>query len=332
MSTLAIATLVGALCLSTLLLVLVVAAVWWFDRYDREPLHMVAGAFLWGGLAAPVVAVAACSSIGIGFGLGPSALASWAGPAIEEIAKAIGIVLIVVLSREFDNPTDGLVYGTAAGLGFAATENLVYTVVSAGDPVVRETLVLVALRTAMAAGIHGASSASFGGCLGFGRLARGRAGQLLWLAVGLVVATAVHSAWNLALLHLGGGESAAPTARWLIALPVLYALFAVLLVAFLRSEQQILRRELDEEVRLGVLPGWVAEVIPYYRRRIRSDWWPSRRERTVLARLLTRLAFRKHALRRSPGEGASELSGLEVVKLRQRVCGMLREQERDDLD
>ena len=47
-----------------------------------------------------------------------------------------------------------------------------------------------------------------------------------------------------------------------------------------------------------------------------------RRERTVLARLLTRLAFRKHAVARLPRHEA-ELAGLEVVRLRQRVRRML---------
>ncbi len=83
------------------------------------------------------------------------------------------------------------------------------------------------------------------------------------------------------------------------------------LFAFLRSEQRILSIELAEEVELEVVPKWVLDVIPSYRRRIRSEWWPSRRERTVLARLLTRLAFRKHAVKRLP-DGESQLAGLEV--------------------
>ncbi len=122
-------------------------------------------------------------------------------------------------------------------------------------------------------------------------------------------------------------------ARWFVAVPVLYALVFLGLVGFLRSEQRILGVELAEEVELDVVPAWVVEVIPYYRRRVRSDWWPSRRERTVLARLLTRLAFRKHAVRRLPDE-ESQLAGLEVVRLRQQIRAKLQCQssvEEDDL-
>ena len=38
----------------------------------------------------------------------------------------VGVLLVVAFSSKFDNPTDGVVYGTAAGLGFAVTENVIY--------------------------------------------------------------------------------------------------------------------------------------------------------------------------------------------------------------
>ena len=149
-----IAATAAALGMSTGLLVAVIAAVWWFDRYDREPLHLVAGVCLWGALAAPVFSVTGCSALGAGLDLGQITIAGWIGPALEEFAKAAGVVLVVLFSREFDNPTDGVVYGTAAGLGFAATENLCYAVAGIGNGAIGQTLLVVAVRTAMAAGIH----------------------------------------------------------------------------------------------------------------------------------------------------------------------------------
>ncbi|MGD8440314.1 MAG: PrsW family intramembrane metalloprotease [Holophagae bacterium] len=317
-----IAALFIALVLSTGLLVAVVAAVWWFDRYDREPLQLVAGVFAWGALAAPVLAVVCCSALGPGLGVSMSSLAGWLGPLVEEIAKALGIGLVILLSREFDNPTDGVVYGTAAGLGFAATENLVYTIVGAQATPIDGTLVVVLVRTALAAGIHAVSSATLGGCLGFAYLSRRSLDRFAWGLAGLSGAVLIHGGWNVLLLRLGDASATTAPARWLIVVVALYALYVVALALFLRSEQRILGTELSEEVELDVVPAWVAEVIPYYRRRIRSEWWPSRRERTVLARLLTRLAFRKHAVRRLP-KGEAELAGLEVMRLRQRVRVML---------
>lgn len=322
MTPLDIAALVTALVFSTIFLIAVVAAVWWFDRYDREPLHLVAGVFLWGALAAPVLAVVGSSALGVGFGLGSTAIVGWLGPLLEELAKGAGVVLIIILSKEFDNPTDGLVYGTASGLGFAATENLVYTVAGAGGPAIHGTLLLVLVRTAMAAGIHAVSSATLGGCLGFAYLSRNRAERMMWSLGGLIGAAAIHSGWNLMLLRLESSVDPVPISWWFVAVPVLYALYLAALYIFLRSEQRILSVELAEEVEFNTVPEWVLEVIPYYRRRIRSEWWPARRERTVLARLLTRLAFRKHAVKKLP-EGESQIAGLEVVRLRQRIRNML---------
>lgn len=322
MTPLDFAALVSAVVLSTVLLVAVVAAIWWFDRYDREPLHLVAGVFLWGALAAPVIAVIGCSALGGIFDLGPWGMVGWAGPILEEMAKAIGVVLVVVLSREFDNPTDGVVYGTATGLGFAATENLFYAVAGAAGPAVEGTLVMVAVRTAMAAGIHAVSSATFGGLLGFAYLSRRPAERAAWLLLGLIGATTIHSGWNLMILRMQAAAAPVAVGRWLVVIPVLYAFYVVALMCFLRSEQRILTTELEEEVELDVVPDWVLTVIPFYRKRIRSEWWPLRRERTVLARLLTRLAFRKHAVKRLPVDEA-EIAGLEVVQLRQRIRVML---------
>ncbi len=105
---------------------------------------------------------------------------------------------------------------------------------------------------------------------------------------------------------------------WLIALPALYLLYGATLAAFLLWEHHILKTQLAEEVSLQLAPEWVLDIIPYYRRRVRSGWWPSRNERTVLSRLLTRIAFRKHAVRHLPPDEAA-IASLEVVQLRQRL-------------
>jgi RsiW-degrading membrane proteinase PrsW (M82 family) len=318
-----IVVLITALSVSTTLLVLVVAAVWWFDRYDREPLHLVAGVFLWGALVAPVLSVAGSSLIGVALDSPTVFMVGGVGPIIEELTKAFGIVLIVMLSKEFDNPTDGVVYGTASGLGFAVTENALYATVGTGVWQADATLALVLGRTAMSAGVHALASATFGGCLGFAYLSRGRLERASWVFGGMIGAVALHAGWNLLLLRLHTTQAPVQVAApWFAALPLLYGLYLLTLFAFLRSEQRIIQRQLAEEVELQVVPSWVCEVIPFYRRRIRSEWWPTRRERTVLARLMTRLAFRKHAVERLPQEEA-DLAGLEVVRLRQRIRAML---------
>jgi RsiW-degrading membrane proteinase PrsW (M82 family) len=321
--------LLSALAVSTALLLIVVALVWFLDRYDREPIHMVAAVFIWGAAAAPILSVFTFYALerlwtGSAQALSPILFSGVATPLVEEAAKACGVLLIVLLTRNFDNPTDGFVYGTAVGLGFAVTENYLYDVASmlSVSTDTGSMLTLAAGRTFFSAGVHGMSSATFGGFLGLALLTRSRWRRAAWSLVGLVAAATLHGGWNSALLVLGPFGADGNLRTWLISLPLLYAIYVLIFAAFLQSEHGILKRQLEEEVELATAPAWVADVIPYYRRRLKSDWWPRRNERTVISRLLTRIAFRKHALRHLPRSEAS-IASLEVVQLRQRIRAIL---------
>ncbi len=307
---------------STAFLVAVVAAVWWLDRYDREPVHLVAGVFVWGALAAPVASVlmeVLIHAVAAGSEAVRHLQVVVAAPLIEEAAKGVAILLVMVISDQFDNPTDGIVYGTAAGLGFAVAENALAMAAAAGGGTLWP---VAAVRTLASSGVHALATATVGGFLGVAYLSRRAASRIGWGLLGWGAGAALHGLWNGAVLQVERAGSGAPLAAALGALAVAYLGYAGVLAGFLGWERRILRRELAEEVRLGVLPAWVAEVIPSYRRRVRGDWWPVRRERTVIARLLTRLAFRKHAVAHLPREEAG-LAGLEVVRLRERARRIL---------
>ena len=268
--------LLASLVVSTALLLTVVAFVWFLDRYDREPIHMVVAVFLWGASAAPTIAVFTLSTLtrvvsDAGVYLSPLAYAGVATPLIEETAKAVGIILIVLLTSEFDNPTDGFVYGTAAGLGFAVTENYIYGVGVGSAMGVGDLLILTIGRTFLAAGVHGLASATFGGFLGHALLTRRRWLRAAWIATGLVAAAALHGGWNATLMLVGPFERGGGLQTWLVILPALYAVYALVFAGFLHSEHTILKRQLGDEVALSLAPAWVVDVIPYYRRRMRDD-------------------------------------------------------------
>jgi RsiW-degrading membrane proteinase PrsW (M82 family) len=314
-----VATAIISLLISTVLLVAVVVFVWWLDRYDREPLQLVAGVFVWGAGAAPLLAAASGSMIAST--LGHPGTGTFLGAGLEELFKAIAVVLVARYSADFDTPTDGLVYGTAAGLGFAAVENVVYTVAAASTLDGPGLLLgMVAGRTLCTAGVHALASGVVGGLIGVAYLSSHRLARLGWAIFGLGAGTLLHGAWNLAFARAEAGE----LLQWplLAVLPVLYCLYLAAFICFLRWEHRVLRVELEEEASLKLVPPWVPEVIPFYRRRIRSDWWPRRAERVVLSRLLTRLAFRKFQTARLP-ESEASVAALEIVRLRTRVRRML---------
>lgn len=315
----------AAVGVSTGLLFIVVALVWWLDRYDREPLHLVAAVFLWGALVSPTVSFTAVAAIDrfVQGAIPAESLGligiSFFSPFVEETIKAVGVLLVVLLTDKFDNPTDGVVYGTAVGLGFAVTENFFFALGAIAESTgTGGILILVGGRTLFSAGVHALSGAAFGGFLGYAVLSSKKAARLGWLFAGLMLAFGLHSAWNMALLFVGPFSQGGTLRGWLAVLPLLYIAYVIIFAAFLYSEHRILKRELAEEVELKLAPAWVVDVVPYYSRRVRGNWWPSRTERTVIARLLTRVAFRKHSLRLLPQDEAT-IASLELVKLRQRV-------------
>ncbi|WP_297071516.1 PrsW family intramembrane metalloprotease [Thermococcus sp.] len=109
------------------------ALLWYFyheDRFEPEPKRYVIGTFLLGATLSVGVAYFAESVLTLGGAVRPllpmSAfyVAVVAG-VVEEPAKALAIYL-PFRRGQMNGIMDGLVYGAAAGLGFAATENFLY--------------------------------------------------------------------------------------------------------------------------------------------------------------------------------------------------------------
>lgn len=313
-------TLVLSLGTAAVWLVVVVVAVWWLDRYDREPWPLVAAVFLWGGVAAPGLIAGLAPVVDSIFGAAPDPkiMVGVVAPIMEETLKGLGILLVVAFSRHFDNPTDGLVYGTAVGLGFAVTENAFYGVASSVVLERSAILDMMSTRTLLTAGVHVLASSALGAGLGMARVSRRSWSRAAWATVGLFLAISIHGGWNILVSTIAPGAGRTALAAIVGPLYLVYGLCFFLMVSV---EHRILVRQLTDEVRMGVLPPWTAAVIPFYRRRIRSNWWPLRRERIVISRLLTKLAFRKEAL---AGRDPSKcLDGLEIVRMRERIKRIL---------
>ena len=126
-----------------LLLPIVVPVLFWAayhyhkDRHMPEPLGHLVLAFALGALAA---GLSQLMYIGLGplglrydaFALAESSAAGLfayallaIGP-IEESAKLLPFLLVVLRFKEFDEPLDGIIYASFIGLGYAAIENWQY--------------------------------------------------------------------------------------------------------------------------------------------------------------------------------------------------------------
>jgi protease PrsW len=107
---------------------------YWLDRFEKEPVLLLGGVFLWGAIIAAGSAFMINTILGIGIAIfSGSALAtdlatgSLIAPLVEETLKGLAVVAVfIVFHREFDSILDGIIYAGVAALGFAATENTYY--------------------------------------------------------------------------------------------------------------------------------------------------------------------------------------------------------------
>ncbi len=108
--------------------------VYWIDRYEKEPVALLGGVFLWGAIIAAGAAFIINSVIGLGiyFFTGSQAFtqlstADAIAPVIEETLKGMAVLFVFLFfRREFDSILDGIVYATITAIGFAASENVYY--------------------------------------------------------------------------------------------------------------------------------------------------------------------------------------------------------------
>ncbi len=248
------------------------------DRYEREPVLTMMAMFLWGAFIAipPTLyierglnsaLIRLFGAHGDAFALARAAMQAGSAGVTEEIAKGLGLLLLLLIVRdEFDNVTDGLIYGALVGAGFAMVENFVYFAVAP-----RADLgVLIVGRVALGWLSHSTFSALFGAGLGYLRETRDR--RMRWLApiVGLLGAIILHTYFDFiafsadATASVHGGPLMALTRLGPLLpvistladyVPILLTELALLTIALaaLRREAAVVRAYLASEVLHGVV-------------------------------------------------------------------------------
>jgi RsiW-degrading membrane proteinase PrsW (M82 family) len=235
----------GALTFVGLLLAVVPAVVWlgFFYRRDRlepEPRTMVLGVFVLGVLVSTAIAIPLIDQVfDVGSWLFASPLVHLLGGIlivgmVQEGLKYLTVRLSVYDSREFDERTDGIIYGTAVGLGFATALNVAFVVESGGVD-----LGTGAIRIVLTSLAH----ASFGGVIGYflGRQ-KFEPRPIWWMPAGVALAATLNGVFFFLRTTVGRGTIEGPlqeVAPW-IGL-VLAAVLAAAVTAVLST---LIRREL----------------------------------------------------------------------------------------
>ena len=125
----------------------------------------------------------------------------WAG--IEEIMKLLIVYIIALRGRFMDEPVDAMIYLVTAALGFAALENTFFILkpIEAGDAI--QAFISGNLRFIGATLLHVIASATIGFSIS---LAFYKAKWLkkISLLCGVILATALHTAFNLFIIESSG--------------------------------------------------------------------------------------------------------------------------------
>ena len=290
--------------------------IWWLDRYDREPLKYVFGAYLWGGFGAVFLSIVG-TEIGIralgdivynsGFDFTAVVLA----PVIEEFMKGL-VVFFLLRYRQFDNVTDGLVYGAASGLGFGMTENFLYFTQLAGPYPGYDWLNLLFIRSVMTANMHCAASATFGA--GISMLRDNGAKGLRKVFIFYFMAVFLHGAWNYLV-------TSRVAAYWGLAIILLFTYIVVIFIIFLlgiRNERKQRESILQEEFDIGVLPLAYKKVLMSYGAMRKRNWFPEYLNKNKYLSLVSRLALRKSAYFRVDEKRKGRIKD-EIVKIRKEL-------------
>ncbi|MBB5963437.1 PrsW family intramembrane metalloprotease [Planomonospora venezuelensis] len=216
------------------------AAVLALDRMEPEPRSNLVFAFGWGAGVAVLVAGVINSlnllyigqAAAIEYADARNLTATFGAPVVEETMK--GLVLLGLLRfrrAELDGPTDGVIYASMVGLGFAMSENVSYYVAALDETGAQGLAVTVVIRGILSPFAHPLFTSMIGVAVAYAaqRHGPGRAGVI---AAGWIGAMLLHGIWNGFASYLGFAGLA-------LAYLLLMAVLVVLIMVVVRDRRRI---------------------------------------------------------------------------------------------
>ncbi|MBU1751191.1 MAG: PrsW family intramembrane metalloprotease [Chloroflexi bacterium] len=304
-----------------------IVIIWWLDRFEKEPLWLLAFAFLWGAIPANVFAALFNTLFGLPLMLidpliGELGTAAVVAPFIEETAKGLALILLVLIFRhEFDDVLDGIIYGAMIGFGFAMTEDFDYFMRAFGEGGWEQLFFLILIRPTLFGIAHAAYTSVTGAGVGLARISGRKWAWFVTVPGAWVVAMSLH-AFNNGVTVLGlPGCCLALSSNWLAVLVML----GIILVALI-WEARWIREQLAEEVQRGLITAQEYHFISSSWRRLgarfralTSGGFGAWREQGRLFQLASDLAFKKYQLGRLGDEGRT---AADIVYLRAQIADL----------
>lgn len=262
-----LAALVVAMLVATLPVPLYIMLILWIDRYESEPLWMLAIAFFWGATIAVFLAylINTIGGLVVYMMSGSQVIATLYGvvisaPIVEESAKAIVLFLLFFWKKdEFDGVVDGFVYAGMVGLGFAMTENFQYygRVISEtrGQIHTDDFHKIYFLRGMLAPYSHPIFTSMTGIGLGAARQSKNMAAKILLPIAGFLLAIFLHFLWNFLAVLSGFGDDPFWTFLKIyivVMVPIFCAILGLIFFA-LRREGRVVREHLLRDFQGGLL-------------------------------------------------------------------------------
>lgn len=320
-----VALLLGFLT-ATIPVPLYIALVLWIDRYEGEPLWMLATAFLWGAFIATfaafflnttlqiIVSAVASASAGEAFAAVVSA------PIVEETGKALILFIFFFWKKdEFDGVIDGVVYASLAALGFAMSENILYygkAAAAGGGEALTATFIL---RGFFAPFSHPLFTSLTGIGLGLARQSNNLALKFITPVIGLLMAIFMHSLWNGSAVF-GGGVVFMFT-YILVMVPAFFIMLIVISLA-LRREGRIVREFLVADLQRGFLTeeeykqlGSIIGRMGSSFNALSSSGYKGWRARMRFNQMASELAFHRSRVSRGVYSADQDVQALEAAYL-----------------
>lgn len=127
--------------------------------------------------------------------------AAWAY--IEETAKYLGALLVVLKKKVVDEPLDPLIYMITVALGFSALENVFFLLNPSSGSIAAQTIMTGTMRFVGANLLHVACSAAVGVALALSFYKHGMLHRA-YAVSGVILAGALHTLFNIFILATSG--------------------------------------------------------------------------------------------------------------------------------